>query len=265
MAATILYFSYHQPEKLEIDFLDVGQGDATLIKTPAGQNILIDGGPNGKVIAELGKNLSWWDRKIDLIILTHPHDDHVTGLIEVFKRYEVKQILYTGVSHTAPNYLAWLEEVQKEKIKLTIIDRLQTVDLGGEARLEILYPDKSFLNRQIENLNNSSIVVKLVYKKTGFLLTGDAETEVETELLSKNISANLLKIGHHGSDTASGENFLAAVMPNFAVISAGKDNDFGHPSPRTLKKLDRMSVKVFRTDQKGTVKAVSDGENVCIY
>ncbi len=350
---------YHPAKKLEVDFLDVGQGDAILIKAPDGQNILIDGGPNSRVVERLSAVLMPWDKKIDLMILTHPHDDHVSGLVNVIERFEVGRILYTGVSHDSPNYIAWLAAVKKKKIPMTIIDRPRTIGLGENCEMEILYPVESFLDKTVENLNNTSIVVRLVYNETSFLFTGDAEENVEKELLEyqktpqnaeysdgggeqgsrtpsdksrtgilsgNGISAdallssssrrqdnyninletgqnkntiiekdgvfvdpsedevsfpdkylhnsilenpvkglgkvNVLKVGHHGSDTSSSEEFLKAVSPEMAVISVGKDNDFGHPSLRTIKKLERIGAKIFRTDEKGTVKMASDGARV---
>jgi len=184
LAVPIFGLSYNPPKDLEVDFFDVGQGDAILIKSPFGQNILIDGGPDSKVIDELGKNLPFWDRRIDLMVLTHPHDDHVTGLIEVIKRYRVKKILYTGVVHDAPNYLAWLEEIRERKIPLVIIDRPQKIVLGENCYLDIISPTKSLLGHEVDNLNNSSIAAKLVFGQTKFLLMGDAEVEIEKELLN---------------------------------------------------------------------------------
>jgi len=264
LTVPIFGLSYSPPEELEVDFLDVGQGDAILIKSPFGQNILIDGGPDSKVIEGLGKNLPFWDKRIDLMVLTHPHDDHVTGLIEVIKRYSVKKILYTGVIHSAPNYLAWLEKIRERKIPLVIIDRPQKIVLGDDCYMEIIYPRKSFLAQETDNLNNSSIVARLVYGQTKFLLMGDAEMEVEKELLSSggDLSAQVLKTGHHGSDTSSNEEFLEAVSPQIAAIQAGKDNDFGHPSLRILKRLERAGAEVLRTDINGTIKLVSDGEEI---
>jgi competence protein ComEC len=265
-----------------VDFLNVGQGDSALIKTPAGQKILVDGGPDGSVIKELGQVLPWWDKKIDLMILTHPHDDHVTGLTDVIKRYEVKKILYTGALHNSPNYLAWLETVRDKKIPVVIIDHPQKINLGEEPAsgqvssssvpeskpcvLDIFFPRKSFLNKQFANLNLSSLVFKLTYGKNKFLFVGDAEVPVEQELLKAKVdlSADVLKVGHHGSDTASSEDFLKAVLPRIAVISVGVDNQFGHPSLRTIKKLERINAKIFRTDLDGTVMMVSDGAKIMV-
>lgn len=260
------WLTFRAPENLEIDYLDVGQGDAELIQTPFGQNILIDGGPGDKVLKSLGKALPWWDRKIDLMILTHPHDDHVTGLIEVLKRYQVKKILYTGVNHDSPNYIAWLETVRAKKISLTIIDRPQVIELGKDCALEIIYPNKNLSGLAVENLNNSSIIAKLVYKENKFLFVGDAEEEVEKELLKLKIDlkADVLKIGHHGSTTSTSEDFLRAVSPLKAVIEVGADNEFGHPQVRILKRLENADIEIFRTDLLGNIRLKSDGKKIMV-
>jgi len=189
----------------------------------------------------------------------------VSGLIEVIKRYQVKKILYTGVVHTSPNYLVFLELVASTKIPLIIIDRPQTIFLGENCYLEILYPLESFLNKTVGNLNNSSMVVKLVYKQNKFLFTGDAEVEVEEELIAnsfKLLPADVLKVGHHGSDTSSSHDFLQLISPEIAVIQVGADNDFGHPSRRIIKRLERLDIKVLRADIHGTIEIMSDGIKV---
>jgi len=265
VAAILLFWLYYRaPKNLEVDFLDVGQGDAILIKAPAGQNVLVDGGPDKTVIKRLAENLPWWDKRIDLMILTHPHDDHVTGLVDVLKRYQVKKILYTGATHNTPNYLAWLKLVRDQKVPLAIIDKEQTISLGAGAKLEILYPDESFLNKTVEDLNQSSIVLMLYYGRNKFLLMGDAGDLVEKKLMAKgaDLSAEVLKVGHHGSQYSSSQEFLEKVRPNLAAISAGQDNDFGHPNLRIIKRLERLGTEIFRTDLNGTVKAVSDGIEV---
>jgi len=264
------WLTYQAASGLEVDFLDVGYGDAILIKTPYGQNILIDGGPDSSVIKGLAENLAWWDKKIDLMVLTHPHDDHVTGLIEVIKRYKVKKVLYTGVSYDNPNYLAWLELIRdyrqgglSGKIPLIIIDRPQVIKLGENCQLQIIYPRASLLGQEVDNLNNSSIVAKLVYKQVKFLLTGDIEAEIERQLVDNRVDlgANVLKVGHHGSDTSSGQEFLQEVGPEVAVIQVGA-NDFNLPSRRVLKRLERRGIQIFRNDLDGTVKIFSDGKTI---
>ncbi|RLC37157.1 MBL fold metallo-hydrolase [Candidatus Falkowbacteria bacterium] len=252
--------------ELEVDFFDIGQGDSILIKTPMGQNVLIDGGPDNTVIERLSEVLPWWDRTIDLMILTHPHDDHVFGLIDVIKRYNVKKIIYTGVVHSAPAYIAWLELIRDNQIPLVIIDRPQIIELGDSCKLDIMYPLESLLGKETANLNNSSLVMKLIFKDTSFLLTGDAEMEVENLLAetldSACLRADVLKVGHHGSDTSSSEEFLQAIKPEVAVIQVGKENSFGHPSRRVIKRLERIGAKIYRNDLDGTVKIISDGEEI---
>lgn len=263
-AMPLFWLTYNSPKNLEVDFLDVGQGDAILIKTPAGQNILIDGGPDKTVVKRLGENLPWWDKRIDLMILTHPHDDHVTGLVEVLKRYRVKRILYTGATHNAPNYLAWLKTVRDKKVPLTIIDKEQTIALGEEVKLKILYPNQSLLNKTLSDLNDSSIVMQLIYDRNKFLLTGDAGLEVEKILLASgaDLSADVLKVGHHGSQYSTSQEFLEKVKPRVAVILVGKDNDFGHPNLRIIKRLERIGARIFRTDEEGTIRVESDGMKI---
>ena len=248
---------------LEVNFLDVGQGDATLVRTPFGQNILIDGGPGRAIIKELSKSMSFWDRTIDLMILSHPHDDHVSGLVEVLKRYRVKEIVYSGAVHTGSNYLAWLDKINNDNIPITIIDRRQDIVLGEDCKLEVIYPLRNIRNEDIE-LNDTSVVIKLVYKGSSFLFTGDIEESVERELLGSaiNFNSDVLKVAHHGSDTSSLEEFLNVVSPAYAVVFVGKDNKFNHPSLRVIKRLERLGTKIYRTDIDSSIKFISDGENI---
>ncbi|MCX6740715.1 MAG: ComEC/Rec2 family competence protein [Candidatus Parcubacteria bacterium] len=255
--------SQQDRQYLEVDFLDVGQGDAILIKTPAEQNILIDGGSGSKVLSPLGSNLAFFDKKLDLVVLTHPHEDHVGGLVEVLRRYQVKKVLMTGIVFTTPAYEAFLEEIKKQGIEVQITNGLQDINLAPDLTLKILYPFIDLTEQKVEEINNSSIVIKLIYKNNSFLFTGDAEELVEQELLAAktDISAQVLKVGHHGSKYSSSPEFLNAVKPQYAIISVGKDNDFGHPHLRTLDNLQKMGIKILRTDQAGTIKIASDGNN----
>ncbi len=260
----VFWLTFKIPKNLEVDFLDVGQGDAILIKSPSDHNILIDGGPDSSVIDELDENLKWWDRTIDLMILTHPHDDHVTGLIDVVKRYKVKKIIYTGINHTGPNCLEWLKVVKEKNVPVVIIDHKQKIVLNKNVYIDILYPCESFLGKNVENLNNTSIVAKLVHKSNSFLFMGDAEREVEEFLVKEgyNLRGKVLKVGHHGSDTSSTKDFLKKVNPEFVIIQVGSDNHFGHPDIRVLKRLERLGAKIFRNNKDGTVRLFSDGYNI---
>ncbi|MBU1132225.1 MBL fold metallo-hydrolase [Patescibacteria group bacterium] len=248
----------------KVYFFDVGQGDSIYIRTPDEQDILIDGGPDNKVLSELGRAMPFGDNEIDMMILTHPHADHVTGLVEVLRRYKVKQIYYTGALHTAPDYLAWLEEIKNQEIPMFIIKDLFEVKLGEDSELEFIYPRENLVNQKVSNLNDTSIVTRLIYGKTKFLFTGDIEAVSEKEILQSgvDVSADVLKIAHHGSSSSSTEDFLSAVNPSIAVIQVGENNSFGHPSLQTLKRLERFQIKTMRTDMSGTVELFSDGEKV---
>jgi competence protein ComEC len=254
-------FFYHPQRLLEVDFLNVGQGDSELIKTPYGQTILIDGGPDNKVLAELGRNLPWLDRKIDLVINTHPHDDHVSGLIDVLKKYQVKKILMTGAQSNAPPFEEFLKVRAGKNTPVIIVSGQEKIRLGDDLVLEILYPGKNDLGA---DLNEDSIVAKLIYKDKSFLFTGDADDKTEAELIAEKIDlkADVLKVGHHGSETSSSLNFLRAVSPQVAVIECGLNNQFGFPKADTLWRLSKAGAKIFRTDLNGTVRIKTDGQTL---
>lgn len=258
--------SQNQRQNLEIDYLDVGQGDAILIKTPYQQNILIDGGPDNKVLAALGKNLAFYDKNIDLVILTHPHTDHVIGLVEILRRYNVKKVLLTEVKNNSPPYTTFLEEIKKQNIVVEKADGPKDIFLGQDLDLKILYPFNNISQKNFDDLNNSSIVVKLIYKNESFLFTGDAGLAVENDLLAKkvDISANVLKVGHHGSKYSSSQEFLDAIKPQYAVIEVGANNSYGHPHFVTLNRLEQDNIKIFRTDLNGTISIASDGQSLKI-
>ncbi|MDO8260604.1 MAG: MBL fold metallo-hydrolase [Candidatus Magasanikbacteria bacterium] len=254
--ATQVYVYINKPSTgLKVYFFDVGQGDACLIQTANGENILIDGGPDNKVLSELSKVLPWWERELDLMILTHPHDDHVAGLNNILDKYSVNKILYTGVSHNGPAYLSWLDKIKEQEQKVKIIERTQEIKLDNDCNFKILFPTESFLNKTVVNFNNTSIVAQLDCEGKKILFMGDAEQELENELLKNysDLDSDIIKIGHHGSETASGEEFLKAVSPETAIVSVGEDNKFGLPDLRILRRLERLGINVLRTDEGGTI------------
>jgi competence protein ComEC len=259
----LFLFFYHPQKFLEVDFLNVGQGDSELIKTPYGQYILIDGGPDNKVMSELGRNLPFLSRRIDLIIDTHPHDDHVAGLITVLKKYHVARILMTNAASNAPPFQEFLKIITKEKTPVIIENGAEKITLGPDLILEILSPGKNEIGA---DLNEDSIVAKLIYKDKSFLFTGDAGDMTEAKLLAEkvDVKADVLKVGHHGSETASSPDFLRAVAPEFAVIECGTNNQFGFPKADTLWHLQETGAKILRTDLNGTVKIKTDGETLQI-
>ncbi len=245
---------------LTINILDVGQGDAILLEAPRGQTILIDGGPDKKVLRRLGEELPFWERRIDLVVMSHPHEDHIFGLAAVMERYEIGVIMLTGVEAHSPTYDRLLALIKEKNIPLYTADHAEEISFD-DLKLKILYPLKSFSGQRIANLNNSSIVIKASYKDIDLLLTEDAEEPEEKELLASGIDleAEILKAGHHGSETSSSEAFLKAVKPRVALISDGTGNSYGHPSPRTLKRLERLGIAFRRTDLEGTIRMQTDG------
>lgn len=248
---------------LELVFFDVGQGDSVYIKTPEGKNILVDGGPGRQALSALARYMAWWDKEIDLLVLTHPHDDHVGGLTDILNNYQVGQVLYTGVVHNSPSYLEFLNELKESRAELILARPGQLIRLGKDASLEILYPVRDLAGTEAVNLNNTSIVLKLAYGQTQALLTGDIELEAEKELLEKeaDLKAQILKVAHHGSNTSSHSEFLEAVDPQYAVISVGQENKFNHPSRRIERRLEYGGIKILRTDQEGDIVFSSDGKS----
>ncbi len=261
----VFWRSYPEQPQFELSVLDVGQGDAVLIEAPGGQVMLVDGGPDKKVLRRLGEELPFWERRIDLIVLTHPHEDHLAGLNAVIERYEIGAVMVSGPDAGSPSYKHFLETIKARGIPLHVVERSEELALG-EVKLHILFPLKSVKGKRLSNLNDSSIVMKATYGETDILLTGDAETAIEKQLLASgdDLTADILKAGHHGSETSSGEEFLKAVKPQLAIISSGVGNSYGHPSPRILKRYERFGIPVRRTDQEGTVHVRSDGKNFYI-
>ena len=256
-------------DKLHVSFLDVGQGDAILIQTPNGQDILIDGGPDPQRInLELSKKLPFWDRTIDLVVCTQPHADHVTGLVEVLLRYKVKQVLEPGVSYNSSIYREWCNLVEDKGIEYNIARAGQEIDLGGGIMMKILNPPPEFFQGTSCDVDNNGVVLKLTWHKVSFLFTADIREEIEFELIGQraNLKSTVLKVAHHGSDTSTSQQFLAAADPEVAVISVGADNPFGHPSPEVVERLiDRLGEdNVYRTDEDGTIELITDGDRLWV-
>ena len=256
-------------DKLHISFLDVGQGDAILVQMPDGQNILIDGGPDPqKVNLELSKKLPFWDRTIDLMVSTQPQADHITGLVEVLQRYEVKQVLEPGVPYDSCIYREWLRLVEEKHVKHNIAKAGQEIDLGNGIKMEVLNPPQALFEGTSSDVDNNGVVLRLSWGKVSFLFTADIRQEAEFELIEQraNLRSTVLKVAHHGSKTSTSPQFLAAADSEIAVISVGADNHFGHPSPEVVESLvDKLGEdKVYRTDENGTIEFITDGKRLWV-
>ncbi|MBI2618095.1 MBL fold metallo-hydrolase [Candidatus Kaiserbacteria bacterium] len=244
---------------LTVAFLDVGQGDAIFIESPNGNQMLIDGGPNGAVLRELSKIMPFHDRFIDVILATHPDKDHIAGLIDVIERYEVGKYLEPGVLNDTGVYQTLLNAVSEKEIPVTYARRGMHIVLDEGVRADILFPDRDVTNVET---NSGSIVLRVVYGETEFMLTGDAPQSIERYLMSldgNDLQSDVLKAGHHGSRTSSDESFISSVHPDIAVISAGKDNSYGHPHKEVLEILSKAGIKIFNTAEEGTIIFTSDG------
>lgn len=247
-------------EDLKVSFIDVGQADSILIQTPDGKNMLIDAGNNddgSKVVSYL-KNMGI--TQLDIIAGTHPHEDHIGGLDTVINMFKIGKIYMPKVTSTTQTFKDVITAINNKGMTITTPIPGTTVDLDSDVNLEILAPNGD----SYEDLNNYSIVFKLTYGSKSFLFTGDAEGISENEMLSKgyNLKADVLKVGHHGSNSSTTSEFLSAVSPKYAVISVGKDNSYGHPTQTTLDKLKNADVNVYRTDISGTIVAICDGSNI---
>lgn len=245
-------------QKLRLYFLDVGQGDSAYIKNSDGTDILIDGGPDDTILTKLGKIMAFGDREINLVILTHPHADHLDGLVEVLKRYQVDEIWQSGVNHSTAAYAEFKNLISQKQIKNEFVQNGATKNFGP-VKILVLYPLLDLKNQDIDNVNNASVVSRLEYNQFSALFTGDAEKEVQQQILAQTQKATVLKVAHHGSKDALNEDFLAVVRPAVAIISAGKNNKFGHPHAPTVEALKRLAIQIYRTDQNGTIEISSDG------
>jgi competence protein ComEC len=276
MTAILAGIIWHtQSNQLKVVFFDVGQGDAALIQQGNNQ-ILIDGGPDGKKVMEkLGEYVPFWDRKIEIVIATHPDEDHISGLTDVMSNYNIGEIIDNGVSSDSQIYKKYEDLITKKKINHIEAKAGTEIKIGEEAKLDIISPDGMEEKNNPKDTNVSSIVSKLIYNNHSILFTGDFTTEgelamidnppanfqngpavagVNTSNLPVDLTAEILKVGHHGSKYATSDEFLNAVKPAEAVISVGKNNRYGHPAPEVLDRLSARKINIKRTDEVGDIE-----------
>jgi len=254
-----VWLDHTQVHELEIFFLDIGQGDSILVKTPDDHYLLVDGGLGVDVLARLGDVLPFWQRELDVIIATHPDADHIGGLEYLFGRYEIGQIYYNNFEGGS---LLSQEFYRKGQEYSTIagIDELSDFRLGCCVEVDILWP---LVNQDLEQLetNDTSVAFVLSYLQFDIFMAGDLPSKYEEMLALPEQAIEVLKVGHHGNKTSTSVEFLADLKPKLAVISCGRDNKFGHPHAEVLKNLQNLAVMTIRTDQLGTIKLYSDGQS----
>ncbi len=255
---------------LKVVFADVGQGDMTAITTPAGHRIVVDGGPDPQRAAEvLGEQLTFWDRDVDLIVLTHPHSDHISGLNETLRRYNVNSVLQRRQEFEGAEYSAWNDLVETEGA--STIDAVPGLNLSfpDGVTVEVLGPPSELLTGTESDVDNGSVIVRIAYGDRSFIITGDLFSEGESWLVDSDqrLSTDVLRVAHHGSRTSSSQAFLDAVNPGVAVISAGLDNRFGHPDPVVVERLKSIAhdSQVFSTAESGSIRFETDGENLWMW
>lgn len=271
VSVVFIFLGYHKcllngyvPEdNLKIVFLDIGQGDAILVQDDQGKNILIDGGPSREIIYKLDSYLPFYNRKIDLMILTHFDSDHVIGLTEVLKRMPVKKIIFPGDKGETPASQEWLRIKEKKDISTVIAFAPMKIDLENNLLIDFYWPEKDFIKEKEGSNNLVSLVFKLKFKEKTILFAGDAPKEIEERILLKNydLKSDLLKVGHHGSKHSSSKEFLKEVDPLCGIISVG-ENNFGHPSLRVLKNLTEQEIEILRTDQLGDIVFLTNGKQM---
>jgi competence protein ComEC len=262
ITAVIWYsvFYFESRQNLVVTFFDVGQGDAIFIEAPNGNQILVDGGPNDRILSKLGSTLPFWDRSIDLVVLTHPDKDHLAGLVDVLGRYKIGTVLWTGVEHSSVEYQEWVRLLEEREVSVVIAERGKRVDAGRGVHFDILAPFDDWRGRTAKKINDTGIVGRLQYGNNSILLTGDISKSVERRLIFTSVlDADVLKVAHHGSKTSSAEEFINAVSPDTVVIQVGRNNRYGHPTQEVLDRLAALDTVIFRSDVDGDIRFVSDG------
>lgn len=246
----------------EVYFLDVGQGDSELAVLPGNVKILIDAGPNRKVLDELTSALSPFDRYIDLVVLSHPQLDHFAGLIDVLKRYQVGAFVFNGRRGETAAFGDLEKIIQENKIPIIILGEKDKIKYQ-DSRFDVLSPSKNLLSSA--ELNDTTLVMRLLSQNAKILFTGDIDSKIENYLAEKyELDVDVLKIAHHGSKFSSSEEFLRAATPKLTIIEVGK-NSYGHPTEQVLNRLALIGAQIFRTDKDGTIKLVLDNGRINIF
>lgn len=251
--------------ELTVAFLNVGQGDAIYIETPHGNQILIDGGNGNQVLRELGKVMPFYDRSLNLVLATHPDQDHVGGLAEVMRRIKVDGVITTENTSSTGAYTALEDSILSEHPRRILARAGERILLDDNVALEILFPDR---NARGWDTNTASIVARLSYGKESFLFTGDSPSAIERYLVGEKggaLHSTVLKLGHHGSRTSSSKIFLAAVSPDYAIISAGENNRYGHPHKEVLELLREFAIPFLNTAKEGRIIFRTDGAELKVY
>ncbi len=249
----------NKKDELKIHYIDVGQGDSILIQIN-GKNMLIDAGPRSSSDKLLKYLNTMGVKKLDVILATHPHEDHIGSMASVIKNFDLGDFYAPKITSNTKTFENMITALKDKNKKINVAKAGVKINLDNKINCELIAPNSS----SYDNINNYSAVLKLTYNNTAFLFTGDAEKVSEKEILQKNfdVKADVLKLGHHGSSTSSSKEFLEKVSPKYAIISCGKNNDYGHPHKETLSEMKKRNIKIYRTDLDGNIILISDGKNI---
>ncbi len=246
---------------LKFEVLNIGQGDSLYIESPTGTQVLVDGGPGNNLMKVIPSVVPFYDRHIDMIVVTNPDADHYEGFIPLLDKYSADVVLEPGTNNLYPAYGVLEKEIQDKKIPKILAKRGQIIDLGGGAVLQVLFPDRDV---SLLSSNDGSIVMRLVYGETSVMLQGDSTAKIEDYLLSlgtTTLKSTILKAGHHGSRTSSTFEYVSAVAPQWTVMSSGVNNQYGHPHKETIETMQKLNIPTYDTCNNGTLIFESDGKN----
>jgi beta-lactamase superfamily II metal-dependent hydrolase len=252
--------------ELTVHFFDVGQGDAILIVSPAGKTVLVDAGPPEATEALTQRLKRLLTAPIDMVVMTHPHADHIGGMERVIQSVGARLFMEPGYDHPSPLYDQLLATLEAKQIPVKIGEAGRNVELGGGASLRLLAPSKPLFHGTRSDANANTIVARLTYGNTAFYLAGDSEQETEDRILAsgEDVTANVYKVAHHGSRHSSSKKLLARIKPQVAIVEVGANNDYGHPTREALDRLEAAGAKVYRTDLDGEIVVRSDGSSIAV-
>ncbi|RBW69373.1 ComEC/Rec2 family competence protein [Bacillus taeanensis] len=253
-------FAYSKRNEIQLHFLDVGQADAILLETSTGKTMLIDAGDQHHEQQMMEYLLKLGITKIDVLLATHPHHDHIGGMDKIIETFYVDKFYMTSISYHTKHYENLLTALKSEQIPVKRIERGMSISLEHYLDIKVLGPFK----KEYEDLNNQSVIIKIKHGKNRFLLMGDAGIEAEEDLIKHKgeLKTDVLKVGHHGADTATSDAFLEKIKPDYAVISVGRKNRYDFPDKSVLKRLKDHNIAVYRTDQLGTIIVGSNGKSL---